>query len=74
MLSVWAYAYEYLSAPMVSDEQFDAVARLSDPSITTGRLDAWWRANFDPSTGFWVRSHPEIDLLANLHRRLTVDR
>ncbi len=62
-LSVWAYAYEFLNESIVSDETFDKEALNVDLSIDTGRpdLDEWFRKNFDPSTGLWIRQHPEIE-------------
>ena len=67
-LSMWAYAYEIANEPMVSDAVFDATAAQSDPSITTGHLDDWWRKNFQPYTGSWVLSHPELSQLERRYR------
>lgn len=62
-LSLWAYAYEFESDSMVSDAEFDAACREVDLSVRTKRpdLDEWWIDNFDPSTGMWIRKHPELD-------------
>jgi hypothetical protein len=65
-LSMWAYAYEIAGEPMVTDEMFDTTAAQSDVSISTGHIDEWWRENFQPYTGCWIHSHPE---LAQLERR-----
>lgn len=70
-LSRWAYAYEVRDKPVVSDETFDTVCRASEPEIDTGHLDEWWRMMFNPSTGMWIHSHPEMDKLGQLHDRLT---
>lgn len=63
MLTVAAYAYEIASTQIMTDAEYDAMSRAVDLSINTTRpdLDAWWRQNFDPSTGMWIRQHPEID-------------
>jgi len=60
-LSVWAYAYELMDDPLVSDELFDSVAAQIDPSVSTGnkKLDAFFKAEFSPFTGMWVRKHPD---------------
>jgi len=26
-------------------------------------LDGWWRQNFQPHTGLWIHSHPELDIV-----------
>lgn len=70
LLTLWAYAYEFADNPMVSDRAFDAVALASRPTITTGHLDAWWRENFAPHTGQWIRAHPERDKIAMIYERL----
>lgn len=71
-LAVYAWAYEMHDDPLVSDAEFDRLARAVDLSKTTARpdLDAWFRENFDPSTGIWVRSHPEPDGLERVYRML----
>ncbi len=73
-VAVWAYAYEVHDESLVPDAVYDRVCREVDVSVDTGRpdLDAWFRSEFDPSTGFWVHSHPDRDgALAALYRRLT---
>lgn len=71
-LSLWAFAYEIVGAPMVDDATFDAMAYASNRDISTGRLDIWWRLNFQPFTGQWVHQHPELDRLAKLYVDLVV--
>lgn len=63
-----AYAYEFLSRIIMSDITFDQMSLQVDLSIDTGRpdLDEWWRRNFDPDTGVWIRSHPELE---KIHQR-----
>lgn len=60
-ISVAAYAYELLGTPVMSDEEFDALAYSIDLKIDTRRpdLDAWFRRNFEPHTGMWIYGHPE---------------
>jgi len=66
-VSVWAYAYEIDNEPLVSDEEYDRECRLVDLSIETGRLDEWFRANFQPDTGMWIHNHPELDRVENIY-------
>jgi len=60
-LAVAAYAYEVLNLPIMTDSDFDALAKKIDLSINTRRpdLDKWFRENFSPSTGMWVLNHPD---------------
>ncbi len=67
MVSLWAYAYEFLGESLVSDETFDGQSYLLQQklNIDTNRpdLDLFFRENFTPDTGIWVQKHPEIDKL-----------
>ena len=61
-LSVFAYAYEMVDNSLISDSEFDAMSLKVDPSIETGnkKLDRFFKKEFDPSTGMWIRNHPEL--------------
>jgi hypothetical protein len=60
-LSLAAYAYEVMCMSIMSDEEFDTLAKSIDLSIDTRRpdLDKWFRENFEPHTGMWIYNHPE---------------
>jgi len=70
-LSVFAYAYEYDSNPIVSDGEFDELCLQIDTTIDTRRpeLDEYFRKEFDPSTGMWIRNHPELDKIRFIYER-----
>ena len=72
-LSLWAYAYEFENASIVDDATFDAECRLVDLDASTARpdMDDWWRKNFDPSSGMWIRSHPELGKLRHIYFGMT---
>lgn len=76
LLSVWAYAYEFLHESLVSDGDFDAQCRRVDLSVDTGNpeMDAWFRENFDPSTGMWVHNHPNKRRLEQIAKNLIGER
>ena len=61
-----AYAYEYEDKRLMTDSDFDTLAESIDLSVDTRRpdLDKWFRKNFKPDTGMWVRNHPEREKLA----------
>lgn len=67
-LSVCAYAYERMNTSLISDHEYDRLCLEVDLSVSTGhaKLDAWWRENFDPSTGQWVSRHPNQPRLEQL--------
>lgn len=72
-VALWAYAYEIMDDPMVTDEMFDRVCGEIRPEIETGHgtLDAFFREEFNPSTGMWIHKHPEWQGLASIYTRLT---
>jgi hypothetical protein len=72
-VALWAYAYEYENVSLVTDFEYDREAALIRPEMDTGHavLDEFFRTEFAPHTGMWVRSHPERHKLAALYRRRT---
>ena len=70
-LSVYAYAYEYESTSLVSDEEYDSLSYQIKPEVSTGnrKLDNFFKARFDPSTGMWIRQHPELDKVKSIYER-----
>lgn len=75
-LAVYAYAYELMDDPLVSDEEFDRLAQQIDLTASTGhhQMDRWWLANFSPSTGMWVRRHPGILGIQRIYRLIKSER
>lgn len=72
LLSLAAYSYEFLAELIMSDSQFDALAKAIDPSIDTGNpeLDNFFKKEFSPSTGMWIYKHPELLKVIELYRRI----
>jgi len=70
-LSVAAYAYEYLDESIMSDAEFDKMCREVDLKIDTGnkKMDNFFKKHFDPSTGQWIRKHPELNKIADRYIR-----
>lgn len=70
-LSIWAYAYEFRAHSIVPDAQFDVESYCVDLRVDTRRpdLDFWFRAEFEPATGMWIRKHPELHRIAELYER-----
>jgi hypothetical protein len=73
LVAVYAYAYEVLAQPLVSDEEFDQLASKINIGNDTGRpdLDQWFRDNFEPYTGSWIHKHPELDGIIRIYEAIT---
>lgn len=62
LVSLYAYAYEVENHSIIGDYDFDQLCLTIDPEIGTDNdvLDHFFATEFDPSTGFWIHSHPEL--------------
>ena len=69
VLSVAAYSYEYEDESIMSDAEFDKTSLEVQPSMKTGndKMDRFFKRNFDPSTGQWIRKHPELDRIKRIY-------
>ncbi len=72
-IAVAAWAYEHSFPPIMSDQDYDALAQLvhQERNIATGnhRLDRFFQRHFDPHTGLWVHKHPDKAGLENIYAR-----
>lgn len=70
-ISVAAYAYEILDAPVISDWMFDKIAQAVNPQMGTCHplLDEFFAAHFSPMTGMWIHRHPELDGIRQVYER-----
>jgi len=70
-LSVAAYAYEYENDSIMSDAEFDGLCKQVNLEQGTGyrKLDNYFRKEFMPDTGMWVRKHPDKRGLATIYHR-----
>lgn len=70
-VAVAAYAYEVENLPIISDAEFDELAKSIRPWIATGdaRMDWFFLTEFSPHTGVWVHRHPGIEGLRSIFRR-----
>ena len=68
-LSVAAYAYEFKDDPIMSDEDFDKLAKQINPDKKTGnrKLDNFFRKEFSTDTGMWIHKHPEKNKLEQIY-------
>ena len=70
-VAVAAYAYELENDPIMSDDEFDELARSIDPEVRTGNdlLDDFFWSDFSASTGQWIYKHPELEKIRWLYHR-----
>ena len=70
-LAVAAYAYEFMNDSVMSDHEFDRLSEQVDLTVSTGnrKLDSFFKKNFEPATGMWVRKHPEKDKLRRIYEQ-----
>ena len=68
-LSVAAYAYEYKDDPIMSDDDFDKLAKKINPEEKTGnrKLDNFFKKEFSADTGMWIHRHPEKNKLEQIY-------
>lgn len=61
-LALFAYAYEFKSDSMISDTEFDRLSLELDYTTPTDNkeIDEFFRTEFQPHTGMWIRKHPDI--------------
>ncbi len=68
-LSIAAYAYEYEDDPIMSDGEFDNLAKSININEKTGnqKLDDFFENHFQPDTGMWIHQHPEKEKLKKIY-------
>lgn len=71
-VSMAAYSYECLNEIFMDDHEFDALSLKIRPEIKTGKpiLDDFFATKFVPSTGMWIRSHPDLIGIAALYEKV----
>ena len=71
-LSLASYAYEYHDDSLMTDAEFDKLSREIDPNEKTGNelIDRFFREEFVPDSGMWIRRHPELDKLKLIYETL----
>lgn len=70
LLTLAAFAYEFDNTSIMSDAEFDELSRKIRPEISTGSKvhDEFFRKEFEPDTGMWIRKHPFPNKTAQAYR------
>jgi len=68
---VAAYAYEVKNMSIMSDAEFDEMCLEISPMRPTGNaeVDTFFRKHFNPSTGMWIRQHPDLTGIARVYEK-----
>ena len=71
-LSLASYAYEFHDDSLMTDAEFDKLSREINPNEKTGNelIDRFFREEFVPDSGMWIRRHPELDKLKLIYETL----
>jgi len=69
LLSVAAYAYEYEDTSIITDDEYDTLAKKINPNMETGNamLDIFFCEEYIPDSGMWVHKHPQKDRLKKIY-------
>lgn len=70
-LAIYAYAYEIECVSLVSDAEFDRLAKEIRPKMNTGNktLDRFFATRYSPDTGMWIHTHPGRLMISALYAR-----
>lgn len=70
-LSVAAYAYEFCSHSIMSDADYDQLSLQINLDVDTGnkKMDKFFKKQFEPDTGMWIRKHPQLNRIAEIYRK-----
>ena len=69
-MTLAAYAYEFDNNAIMSDAEFDELSKSIRPEISTGmkKHDEFFRKEFEPDTGMWIRKHPFLRKVERTYR------
>jgi hypothetical protein len=70
-IAVYAYAYEIMNKPLVTDAEYDVLAASIRPMMITDKPleDYFFEEHYAPHTGQWIYKHPNLDGIADLYQR-----
>ena len=71
LLALYAYAYEFRNHSLVSDADYDTLARGINPSLETGNhaIDHFFANGYSADTGMWIHQHPDLHGIRRIYER-----
>lgn len=71
-ISVYAFAYEIKHDSLISDYEYDLLAKKINVNVSTNNklLDEFFRDCYTPDSGMWVTKHPELGKLNKLYEKI----
>ena len=75
-VSVAAYAYEFMGESIMTDHEFDDLSLKINKNLQTGNkvMDNFFKKDFMPDTGMWIRSHPELNKIIKIYNTFYKDK
>ena len=70
-VAIYAYAYELRDESLISDQEYDTLARSIQPNMRTGNdaIDKFFSQHYSADTGLWIHQHPQLERIAELYAR-----
>ena len=71
LISVYAYAYEFLDESLIDDYEYDKLAQEIDVNISTNNmmLDKFFNDCYVSYSGSWILKHPEIEKIVEIYNK-----
>lgn len=70
-VAVYAFAYECRDEALISDDEYDRLARSIKPTMVTGNpvIDMFFQHHYSPDTAMWIHKHPALHGIAGIYSR-----
>ena len=76
-IAVFAYAYEFKNDSLVSDAEFDELAKEVKAGLDIGtgndKLDEFFAKEFVTDSGMWIHRHPELHKVCDMYHTIWKD-
>tara|TARA_Y100000004_G_C8755801_1_gene344378 strand:+ start:340 stop:603 length:264 start_codon:yes stop_codon:yes gene_type:complete len=71
LISVYAYAYEFLNESLIDDYEYDKLAQEIDVNVSTNNmmLDKFFKDCYVSYSGSWILNHPEIEKIREIYNK-----
>lgn len=71
LISVYAYAYEFLNESLIDDYEYDKLAQEINVNVSTNNiiLDKFFNDCYVSYSGSWILKHPEIEKIREIYNK-----